>query len=219
MTLVIAVRGPDFVVTGSDSRGTYTDEAGNRIELNLFEKCHELNTRVSSLTFGDGETARFLLEGFRKEKDIGKWGPSRIVRELADYCQKNYGKAPKVTVGSVPKLGFIIAGLETPKSGEITTACMSVRSIDNFEPKLHDKYSIQGKPVIAHYLFRRQYEAAKSSVDGLTRLVAQALYDTSQIDGDVGGSFDVRIIDRDETRPVKQGDLPVLIEAWGKPVF
>jgi len=56
-------------------------------------------------------------------------------------------------------------------------------------------------------------------VNAMTELVAQALYDTMNVDGDVGGDMDVMIIDGEGSRTLLKEDLPDLITAWGRPLL
>jgi len=52
------------------------------------------------------------------------------------------------------------------------------------------------------------------SLDELVRLVAQALYDTMKIDGDVGGQIKLAIIDENGMREIPKRDVDTYITKW-----
>jgi len=74
-----------------------------------------------------------------------------------------------------------------------------------------------GKPFIALYHYNQLYNEEMSK-DELVQYVAQCIYDTMAVDGDVGGRIRISIIDSDGMidRPyqyVRRG-----IRQWGQPL-
>jgi 20S proteasome alpha/beta subunit len=218
MTLVIAAPGPGFLVLGADSRGTLEDAGGSRIELNIFEKLVVLDEHVSVLMYGDGEAARYLVEEFKRS--IGKTPieVSKVGKRFADFCRKELRAVPPVSRNSMPGFGYVIAGLDKKDKVYSVPRCLGMVSQDGFWLRSYQKFAIEGKPLIANYLFAKQFKD-NMSVNDLTQLVAQALYDTINIDGDVGGRITLAIIASEGTRVLPPEDLESLIDPWGRPIL
>jgi 20S proteasome alpha/beta subunit len=89
----------------------------------------------------------------------------------------------------------------------------NLRNFDGFRLGLCKPFAIKGKPLIAYYLFARDYKEDMTWIE-MCKLVAQSIYDTMQIDGDVGGSIRVIVIDPDGTREIPDADVQEYIETW-----
>jgi len=75
-------------------------------------------------------------------------------------------------------------------------------------------YGIDGKPFVAHYLFRKIY-SSDLSIEEMCKLVAQSIYDTKKLDGDVGGEIRLAIIDNSGFRLVPTADVyDEYIDKW-----
>lgn len=218
MTLVIAAQGTDFLILGADSRGTLEEPGGSRVELNIFEKLVPLNKHVSAMMYGDGDVARYLVEEYKRTISNKSIGVSQITKEFSALCRKELREIPPVSRHNVPGFGYVIAGLDKRGAKYSIPRCLGMTSQDGFWLRSYEKFAIEGKPLIANYLFAKRFKDAMS-VDDLTRLVAQALYDTVNIDGDVGGKITLAIIASDGTRTVPQEDLKLLIDSWGRPIL
>ncbi len=71
---------------------------------------------------------------------------------------------------------------------------------------------MDGKPMIARYLFSKKYRRGMD-VDSLTKLVALALADTADADGDVGKPFHMAVIDApDGVRFKTEDEIDEMIE-------
>ena len=108
--------------------------------------------------------------------------------------------------------GFLVSGLKI-KNGNVTPLIYNLRNLTGFRLGLCKPYAIYGKPLIAHYLFSMHYRD-DMSIDDLCKLVAQSIYDTKQIDGDVGGLIRMTIIDSDGTREIPDSDVNAYFETW-----
>ena len=73
--------------------------------------------------------------------------------------------------------------------------------------------AIKGKPIIALYKFAKEYRE-DMNVDALTKFVVQSIYDTSQIDGDVGGKIKIAIISNEGLRLISDKDVKSSREEW-----
>ena len=217
MTLVIVALGKDFVVLGADSRGTTFDALGNRVELNIYRKIVPFNNEVSILLHGEASAATYLIEEARKTSSMRKARVSRVGGKLYELGTKQMRESPPSTWKLLPQFGMLVCGLDKNAAGVLSPRCVGITTADGFWPHSYDKFAIKGKPLIANYLFAQGYKQEKS-VNDLTKLVAQALYDTMNVDGDVGGDINIVIIDREGTRQVPARDLSDFINPWGRPL-
>jgi len=80
-----------------------------------------------------------------------------------------------------------------------------------------EPFAIAGKPFIALYLFAQRYHE-NMPLDDLCELVAQSIYDTICIDGDVGGKIRISTIDPDEYHESLDRDVRRSIRQWGEPL-
>lgn len=206
MTLVIAAKGSDFIILGADSRGTMRDVAGNRVELNLAVKLIQITDHIAFLVYGDAHISDYLIEKF-KEKLSGKTKTvSEVAEEFADFCREEVKKTLDVPREYIPNFGFIIAGLDF-KSKIPIPRCYKLRSLDGFELGIYrEDFAIAGKYIIATYLFSKEFKQ-DMTVEQLSNLTANAIYDTSKIDGDVGGKIKMARIDENGYTPYSTVDI------------
>ncbi len=218
MTLVIAAQGRDFVVLGTDSRGTLQELGGTRVEINIVVKLVPIAKHVAILLYGEAQLANYLIEKFRSTLKRQTFGVREIAEKVANICREETKKVKDVQAHPryFPNFGFVIAGLN--KSGEKYNVprCYSLRSATGFRLGSYTEgFAIEGKPIIALYMFAKNYRS-DMQVDELCGLVAQALYDTMRIDGDVGGEIKMAIIDSAGLRELDSRDIRRdLIREWG----
>jgi 20S proteasome alpha/beta subunit len=217
MTLVIVVYGTEFVVVGSDSRGTSRDEYDNRVEMNIYRKIVRFNDRVALLIHGEATAAMYLIDELRKSGNTNRLGVTEVGKRLWKLGNAQMAAAPIGTWNKLPQFGILVAGLDRGKGGHPVPRCFGITSVDSFWPHSYDQFAMKGKTMIANYVFAKEYEEGMS-VDSLTRLVAQAIYDTMNVDGDVGGDINLLIIDSEGMREVPKDDVPQLIRPWGRPL-
>lgn len=70
---------------------------------------------------------------------------------------------------------------------------------------------MDGKPMIARYLFAKEYRAGLD-LDTVTNLVLKCLYDTARVDGDVGGKYRFAIIDSNGIRTKTEEEIDDMID-------
>jgi 20S proteasome alpha/beta subunit len=217
MTLVIAAPGDDFIVVGADSRAAREDEAGNRIQLNEIEKLVPVTKHVAVLVFGDADEANHVLTNFNLRKKKTLDGVTEVADTLAETGRAELRKIENLHVGRNPKYGFIIAGFDRLFGHLVLPRLCRITSDAKFSLGTCRPYAISGKQMIAEYMFIREYENAKKSPDALVKLVAQSIYNTMAIDGDVGGRINIGIIDSGGFRPQSDSDIQAMIETWSEP--
>lgn len=197
---------------GADSRGTIHDYDGSRVELNIQQKLIRVSGRAGILTFGASNQACYMIEKFRRNSKNMKEGVTDVAEALSAFCIRESRKLSDVA-GKIPHFGFIIAGVDVAKSGT-APKCYSLKSTSGFWPGLYGQgFGIEGKPIIAYYLFAKKFTAGMG-LDDLVRLVVGALHDTASVDGDVGGDLSVAIIDDSGMREIPQTDIADKIDRW-----
>ena len=217
MTLVVAAHGKDFVVLGTDSRGTIQDTVGGtRVELNIMNKLIIIAKHVGILMYGSAHQADYILDKFKSTLQGKNYSATKIAEKLAKICRQEAREVNDVPTTSIPSYGFIIAGLDKD-DGEYVPRCYSLYSGTGFRLGM-SKYgfTLEGKPMIAYYLFAKEYKK-EMNVPKLCELVAQALYDTIKVDGDVGGKIRIAIIDSHGLREASGPDINDWIEKWELP--
>jgi 20S proteasome alpha/beta subunit len=214
MTLVIAVPGKEFIVLGADSRAVI-DSGVARVEINTVNKIIPITEYAAVLTYGSSEAANQLVEKF-KSKKVKKLKWTRDVAEnFCDFCRREEKK-----LAGVPRhpdsfddiFGFIVAGLDKTDD-KYEASAYNLCSFDGFRLGLCKPYAIKGKPLIALYIFVKKFYE-DMTVNELCKLVAQSIYDTERIDGDVGGPIKLAVIDLDGLREISSQDIMNLVETW-----
>jgi len=163
--------------------------------------------------YGAAYEAGYIIDKFKKTVKVQNRGVTKIAEDLAALCIKEAEKVMDVPTPSFPHYGFIIAGLD--KSGnKYTPHCYRLTSSAGFRLGLYQRrFAIEGKPIIAYYMFARDYQK-NMSVDDLCKLVAQSIFDTMNMDGDVGGKIKMLIIDDSGIRERSDGDIAASIKEW-----
>jgi 20S proteasome alpha/beta subunit len=216
LTLVIAAHGQDFVVLAADSRGTLEEAGGTRVEQNRFRKLRQLNARAALLMYGDADPSNYLIEQFVRDRDISALGITPLGQDFADFCRTEWNKIPLIASERLPGFGYILAGLEVKRRSSGPPRILGLQSDDGFCLRSYDKAGIEGKSVLAHYIFARHFREEMDQ-DQLSELVAQAIFDTKMVDGDVGGSIHMTIIDGQGMREIEPVDVERMIEQWENP--
>jgi 20S proteasome alpha/beta subunit len=216
MTLVIAAQGEDFVVVAADSRGTIQEIGGTRVEINLMVKLVPITKLAVVLMYGEAESANYLVESFRDSLEGTEADVREVATKLAKLCREDAKETKGVPAypDYFPNLGFIIAGLVRKPDGSFVPRCYSLKSIKGFKLGIYgQQFAIEGKPIIALYKFARDFKPNMTQND-LSLLVAQCVYDTEQVDGDVGGRIRMGIIDETEWRSFTPSQIRELITEW-----
>ena len=208
MTLVIAAHGSDFVVLGADSRATIESGAA-RVEINIMKKITPVANHAAILLSGDADVGDRLIEKFKLSLRRSDDGATPIAERFTDFCIEDAKKHAGVPAhpNYFPNFGFIIAGLDRKRGKYRIPRCYTLDSLTGFRLGLSSKgYAIEGKPWIALYQFTRNFQWGMQ-LDDLCKLVAQAIYDTMSIDGDVGGRIRLARIDPTGYTEIPEADI------------
>jgi 20S proteasome alpha/beta subunit len=195
MTLIIAAHRKEFIVVGADTREVIGTKV-IRVEVNLADKIIETSPHVAILSAGQAGHALNLIDKFiqkNRKKDIGVTATAEKFSELCKEEAKADAKVPKHP-DYVPNISFIVGGLDMSDGRFSVPKCYAITSYDGFICKpCKEGFAIEGKPMLAYYLFEKNYPKVKKP-DEVCGLVAQTLYDTARIDGDVGFHFKMAIV-------------------------
>jgi 20S proteasome alpha/beta subunit len=214
MTLVIAAPGKDYVILGADSRGVIQTEAA-RIELNIMSKLFPITKYAAILMYGASDEGNQLVEKYRKKMNKKKEGVTAVAEDFTRFCRKE-----EKELAGVPRhpeawrlFGFVICGLDKEGEAFKTPLLYHTDNLGGFRLGLCKPFAIRGKPLIAYYLFAKEFRE-DMPLNELCKLVAQAIYDTKSIDGDVGGTIKLGVIDAEGFREISDSDISDLIEEW-----
>lgn len=211
MTLVIAAHGYDFVVLGTDSRGTKVDNAGNRTQINFVTKLYTMTDKVGILLFGATEQAVYLLRKFKKTIKDPKETVTKIAENFADFCITYAKKTRDVPTVTMPFFGFIITGLDKSGKKYLPKSYILLSHTGFRLGEVALPYAINGKDIIADYLFIKYYKK-NLTLDDICKLVANSFNDTINVDGDVGGDIQMAIIEKDGFRKIRKQDIDTFIK-------
>jgi 20S proteasome alpha/beta subunit len=226
MTLVLALSGPERMVLGSDSRGTFENEAGARVEINTMKKIIPVAKHVVILLYGNANEGIYLVKRFKfLNKRID--GVSNVAEGFAKFCKSEMKKTKDVPhhPNYFPNFGFIVAGLDTEGRTRIyrTPRTYNLGSVNGFRLGRPDPFGFGGKPFIALYLYAQRFQSQRTHeemlLDDMCKFVAQCIYDTMSIDGDVGGKIHLAIIDRVGFREMPEQDVRRRIQQWAQPLI
>ena len=213
MTLVIAALGKDFVILGADSRGVI-DAGLGRAEINIYQKTIQITKYASIQLYGHAEEGSQLVEKYKAQIKRRLQSVDLVAEDFCKFCQDE-----ERAIADVPKdpafrisFGFLVSGLRI-KNGKGTPQIYNLRNLTGFRLGLCRPYAIRGKTLIAHYLFSMYYRN-DMTINDLCKVVAQSIYDTMHIDGDVGGPIRMTIIDSGGTRELSDSDVNAYIETW-----
>jgi len=195
MTLVIAAKGENYIVVGADGRGIREDESHNRSLTNFHEKLIKLNEHNCVLIAGDAEKGTYLTEKFKplvKPSD----DVDTILKKFSTFCREQFKIVYKtVHLNAQPDIIFILAGfVKEMKKKKAQPRIYVLRSYDYFTIGETKHYIIEGKRIIAEYLFFKKPYSVDILEKDMVKLVFNCLYDTEKFDGDVGGTYIIKTI-------------------------
>lgn len=192
MTLIIGAEGQDFVIAGADSLGTY-ESGGGSVCVNSI-KYFKVSNHVVILLAGWGDIGHQLISNFIEEiRRLNIDGATNILNKFVDFGRENFDHLRSMPIDSLPACAFIIVGLDKEGRKYKIPKSYVVRSHYNFMVGSDNLgYKIDGRPVIARYIFKKYYDSIdKSSTEDLATLVMGTLYDVGEVanDGAVGGEI------------------------------
>ncbi len=214
MTLVIAAQGKDFIVVGTDSKSR-RDTVNGSIDINdLIVKLIPVSSHAAVLIFGASGVAQYMVDKFKSNHQKPGACITTLVYDLADSCREELRKLNGLPLNPnyLPYYGFIVAGLRKSGINFSVPKCYSIRSSSGFMPELYQEgFTIEGSSLIADYIFSKKYRS-DMTIEELTNLVALTLYETSTVDGNVGGKFKMALIDSKGLREFDNTSIRKMIE-------
>jgi len=217
MTLVTAAQGENFVVAGTDSRGTFGHPEVAFSAYDTMQKLVILTPHVVVLTYGAGEVGDNILEEFRREQlQPQADGISGILRSLQAYCHNKWNQwLANVPFQFRPVVAYIVAGLDPTSDGKYCTPRIySMDSRMGFMPALHRYgWATGGIPIYAIYLYGRRYRP-NMSVDELTGLAAYAISETATQDQRVGGPIRMAQISQEGCKELSEELIKELLDKY-----
>lgn len=207
MTLIIAAKGENHIVVGSDRRGTLQFEGGNIFIKDNEAKLTSLSKHVAVLVCGNGRLGtefvrKFGINGIKD--DITK-----TANAFKTFLRTEAREA--MILNSTAKVAayywqllpsFILTGLNKYKKPEI----YRLEPQHSYYPTNEKKYAIDGKSYLATFLFEKQYKTDLTEKT-LPNLVAQAIYETGKVDPDVSTEMDIAIINKAGVSNLTQQDI------------
>lgn len=202
MTLIMAVEGIDFVVLATDSKGSWIDDSGTRIDSIAEEKLIPLTKYACVLICADAEVGVQLVEEFKTQyANHHNWGITKVVKEFSKFCKREISHISDTVSPSdraFPNVIYIVAGLD--KVGKKWKPKINIlRSHRLFYPGREKNKAANGKPMIARYILDKEYNK-NLSVDDMCSLVGMVMAETVRIDGDVGGRIRMAVINQKGVR-------------------
>jgi 20S proteasome alpha/beta subunit len=222
MTLVTAAQGKDYVVAGTDSRGTFGHAEVAFSAYDTMQKLVILAPHVIVLTFGAGEIGDNILEEFRREKLQQQGaqldGISVILQELQMYCHNKWNQQlVNVPFQARPLVGYIVAGLDKNHEDKYNVPRIySMISSMGFMPALHRYgWANGGIPIYAIYLYGRRYRT-QMPIDQLTGLAAYVISETASQDQRVGGPIRMAQVLPEGSKELTDTQIRDLLEGYRK---
>jgi len=212
MTLIISAKGQhvtkdgkregDFVVLGCDSRGVIEIGKIIRTEINKCQKLFQLNDYCCILLSGDSEFGFTLISEFLEKSELKSKGVSDIAAKFCKFCRNRFNEIENFSLASqelFPDIDFIVSGMDK-EGGKFGKGKIFILRKDRlFTPSLSADFTPSGQTLLAYYLFEKGYKK-DLNLDDTCSLVAQAIYETERINGNVGGEITLAVIDSNKFR-------------------
>ncbi len=213
------------MIVGADSRET-VDVGAVRVEVNMAEKMVKLTNHAFVLLCGDAGYAQNLIQKFkatiarRHERGI-----TQLTDDFSSFCQQAAIRTSRVPTWSpypphayYPNIGFVLGGLDMENGRFTKPSCWGLSSYRGYRPESGLQaegggFVLDGKAMIARYLFARHPYQAGMNVEKLSTLVARCLFDTARVDGDVGGRWKMAIIMAEGVTMIDHEEVEAIIDA------
>lgn len=210
MTLIIAVKGKDFMVLGADTTGIVFSSFTSPIRVEGVKKIRKVAKYVTILATGNWGLINSLYNGYKGGYD----GVERTAEEFGGHCRDNWYRWFKKAMRKPPSVEFVVAGVDL-----ITKRCYpriySLNSRHSFAPEPQWKYYCASPSVIPRYLLRKNY-SKKMGDNTLSALMAYVLSETADFHVMIEPPFEIHTIDREGMREIKNIDKLI---ATGKKLF
>jgi 20S proteasome alpha/beta subunit len=205
----MAVQGKDFIVTGTDSRGTFGDYRVVTATTDVMIKSSVIAPHVVVLVAGISELGDSLVDEFQSlQRQRNVDGITNVVNLFRKFVQEKWSEYFKdVPFQNRPPLVFTLAGLDKMNDIYTLPRIYTLMSQLGFAPGLHRYgFACTGVPQYAVYILNRRYRP-DLTIDELTGLVAYAISETASQDQRVGGLFRISHITKDGVRELSQEEI------------
>lgn len=214
MTVVIAAIGNDLIVVGADNRGVIKSGfIDDRIDNDATKKIFEVSKHVLITIAGNGDIGTQLIEKFKTKLKKGMDGATQIAENFAAFCKNEIYKNGYVPTKSIPDLDFIVTGFDKPKKEYNLPLIYTLDSATGFIMGRRLDYAIIGRYFIPAYLFKKEFRR-NSDLQTLPKLVAKAIYETSQCDSTVSPNMHICIVEKNGIRELLSSVIKSLYSTW-----
>jgi 20S proteasome alpha/beta subunit len=180
MGLIVAVRGLDGIVMGTDHRGGFRPRIVPEIGPERLPRLLQLSSRCGVALTGHIGFARRVVDQARQQVPAGAAADEAAVKvgELARVAHGNWLASRDVS--SRPDVHFLVAGHERGDQEGEEVACIYVLDADTyFQPRRCEDIALCGVTEYAEDLCRKHYSPAMT-VDEQVTLVAYVIGETAR---------------------------------------
>lgn len=188
MTLVTVLQGRNFLVSASDSRGTFGHPQVAFSAHDMMKKMNKVSPHVVILNYGAGEIADNLVDDFKRTLDPTKDGITTILSDFQTHCLTKWNTYfQHIPFQFRPSIAYLVAGLDKEEESYRIPRIYSLSSRVGFAPALHSYgWANGGIPIYAIYIYGRRYRP-EMNINDLCGLAAFAISETATQDQRVGG--------------------------------
>ncbi len=202
MTLLIALRGIDptneesYIILGCDSRGVSEQEDAptTRIQINKFRKAFPITKYSAVLIAGDAGKGLYLIDEFKKERISDSQDTTDLAKMFSSFCKNQFRMIDTYTLSTssaFPNVGFIFAGMNRNRKKSFCEPKIYLLGSEGlFSLSLKENFHAEGMTLIANYFLEKYYKE-NLKINDACQLVAQAIYDTQRLNGNVGGPINL----------------------------
>jgi len=216
MTLDIASYGHNFIVAGTDSRGTFGSYQVATATLDMMKKGYIVSNHVVVLISGTSELGSDLVEQYvEMASQKGIDGITNVVRSFRGFIAQKWNEYfQNVPFEHRPALIFIVAGLDEVDGVYSEPKIFTLISQLGFAPGIHRYgFACAGIPIYATYMFNRNYHI-DMDINELSGLIAYAIQETASQDQRVGGSITLMQITKDGCRGLSVDEVQELLNNY-----
>lgn len=215
MTLNVSVAGKDFVVAGSDSRGTFGDVRIATATIDVMKKLHVVAPHVMVQVAGIAELGDNLVEEFIVQQQTRKIdGVRNVLNEFRLFIVGKWDSYfANVPFQNRPPLILSVVGLDEIEGKYVSPHIFTLMSQLGFAPGVHNYgFSVMGVPLFANYILNRRYKNTLP-LEELTWLVAYAISETASQDHRVGKPIKIAQILPDGITLLKPEDVETTLKS------
>ena len=200
MSLVIALRAADGIITAGDRRGTIGDPRGLTAISDVHKKIHRLSSHCGIGVVGTSELGASLID--RIESQIFDANLSQIdevLHFLRNRIREQFNDwLNRIPIKERPQVVFLVCGYRFEGEAQPQPMIYMLQSSQDFAPLLMSQgMAMIGVPQYATYLAHRYYDPQMNK-EQVSALVEFLIFETATQDPKVGGSINISVITADE---------------------